>query len=168
MPAGTVLFSSRVPIGYIAVSTDEVATNQGFKSIIPNSDIGTAFVYCFLVRNKGRIADVGSGATFPEVSGKTVREIGLTVPDKSQCAEFSRWADPIFGQQRLLEDECHVLEQLRDNLLPKLMSGEIDVSEVPSLIEQVRVCARPGCREDEPLGRRRHRREASRAGHGTP
>ncbi len=155
MPAGTVLFSSRAPIGYIAVSTDEVATNQGFKSVIPNgipnSDIGTAFVYCFLVRNKGRIADAGSSTTFPEASGKTMREIGLTVPDKSQCAVFSRWADQIFGQQRLLEDECHVLEQLRDNLLPKLMSGEIDVSEIPSLIEQVRVRSRPGCREDEPL-----------------
>ena len=48
MPAGTVLFSSRAPIGYIAIADGEVTTNQGFKSVVPNSNVGTAFVYYFL------------------------------------------------------------------------------------------------------------------------
>lgn len=130
MPAGTVLFSSRAPIGYIAIATDELATNQGFKSVVPKEDIGTAFVYCFLKRNKDRIAGAGSGTTFPEVSGKTMKGIGLAVPDRSLCEKFSDWADPILRQQRLLEEENRRLGQLRDTILPKLMTGEIDLSSV--------------------------------------
>ena len=130
MPAGTVLFSSRAPIGYIAIATDELTTNQGFKSVVPKEDIGTAFVYCFLKRNKDRIADAGSGTTFPEVSGKTMKGIGLAVPDRSLCEKFSDWADPILRQQRLLEEENRRLGQLRDTILPKLMTGEIDLSSV--------------------------------------
>lgn len=130
LPAGSVLFSSRAPIGYIAIATDEVTTNQGFKSIVPHEDIGTAFVYCFLSRNKSRISDVGSGTTFPEVSGKAMANIELALPDCEICAEFSNWAVPILDQQRCLEEENRKLGKLRDALLPKLMSGEIDVSGV--------------------------------------
>lgn len=130
LPTGSVLFSSRAPIGYIAIAADEVTTNQGFKSIIPHMEIGTAFVYCFLVRNKNRIADAGSGTTFPEVSGKTMASIELTIPDVNLCAKFEEWATPLFGQQRCLEQENRRLESLRDSLLPKLMSGEIDISEI--------------------------------------
>ena len=130
LPAGTVLFSSRAPIGYIAIASDEVTTNQGFKSIVPHKEIGTAFVYCFLVRNKDRIADAGSGTTFPEVSGKTMAGIELTLPSINLCAKFEEWASPLLEEQRHLEDENRQLEDLRDTLLPKLMSGEIDVSKV--------------------------------------
>ena len=130
LPAGTVLFSSRAPIGYIAIATNEITTNQGFKSIIPHKEIGTAFVYCFLVRNKNRIADAGSGTTFPEVSGKTMAGIELTLPDIDLCAEFEVWAAPLLEKQRCLEEEGRLLGSLRDAFLPKLMSGEIDVSQV--------------------------------------
>ena len=130
LPAGTVLFSSRAPIGYIAIASDEVTTNQGFKSIVPHKEIGTAFVYCFLARNKDRIADAGSGTTFPEVSGKTMAGIELTLPNINLCAKFEEWASPLLEEQRHLEDENRQLEDLRDTLLPKLMSGEIDVSKV--------------------------------------
>ena len=130
LPAGTVLFSSRAPIGYIAIASDEVTTNQGFKSIVPHKEIGTAFVYCFLVRNKDRIADAGSGTTFPEVSRKTMAGIELTLPNINLCAKFEEWASPLLEEQRHLEDENRQLEDLRDTLLPKLMSGEIDVSKV--------------------------------------
>ena len=127
LPAGTVLFSSRAPIGYIAIATDNVTTNQGFKSVVPHEEIGTAFVYCFLKRNKDRIADAGSGTTFPEVSSKTMAGIELSVPDSELCAEFSEWAKPLLEQQCYLEEENRRLGELRDTLLPKLMSGEVDV-----------------------------------------
>lgn len=130
LPKGSVLFSSRAPIGYIAITTDEAATNQGFKSVIPKEEIGTAFVYCFLVRNKQRIADMGAGTTFPEVSGKMMKSVELAVPEESLCAEFDSFAEPILKQQEALEREGRELAALRDALLPKLMSGEIDVSEV--------------------------------------
>ena len=130
LPSGTVLFSSRAPIGYIAIATNEVTTNQGFKSVVPHTEIGTAFVYCFLMRNKDRIADAGSGTTFPEVSGKTMEGIDLTLPDAGLCADFEEWATPLFEHQRYLEEEKRQLGILRDTLLPKLMSSEIDVSEI--------------------------------------
>lgn len=130
LPAGTVLFSSRAPIGYIAIAADNVTTNQGFKSVVPHEDIGTAFVYCFLKRNKDRIADAGSGTTFPEVSGKTMAGIELPLPDKELCIEFSEWAKPLMDRQYCLEEENRRLGELRDTLLPKLMSGDIDVSDI--------------------------------------
>lgn len=130
LPAGTVLFSSRAPIGYVAIATDDITTNQGFKSVIPRTEIGTAFVYCFLVRNKDRIAEAGSGTTFPEVSGKTMANIKLTLPDVNLCAEFEEWATPLLKQQRCLEEESRQLGNLRNALLPKLMSGEINISKV--------------------------------------
>ena len=130
LPKGSVLFSSRAPIGYIAIAADAVATNQGFKSIVPKEEIGTAFVYCFLVRNKQRIADMGAGTTFPEVSGKMMKSVELAIPEQTLCAEFDFFAGPILKQQEALERENRELAALRDALLPKLMSGEIDVSQV--------------------------------------
>ena len=130
LPKGSVLFSSRAPIDYIAIATDAVATNQGFKSIVPKEEIGTAFVYCFLVRNKQRIADMGAGTTFPEVSGKMMKSVELAVPEQTLCAEFDFFAGPILKQQEALERENRELAALRDTLLPKLMSGEIDASQV--------------------------------------
>lgn len=130
LPKGSVLFSSRAPIGYVAIATNEVATNQGFKSVVPKEEIGTAFVYCFLVRNKQRIADMGAGTTFPEVSGKMMKSVELAVPEQSLCAEFDVFAEPILKQQETLERENRDLAALRNALLPKLMSGEIDVSKV--------------------------------------
>ena len=130
LPKGSVLFSSRAPIGYIAVAADDVATNQGFKSVVPHDGIGTAFVYCFLVRNKQRIADMGAGTTFPEISGKMMKSVGLAIPDCTICAELNSFATPLLKQQEVLERENRELASLRDALLPKLMSGEIDVSKV--------------------------------------
>lgn len=130
LPIGTVLFSSRAPIGYVAITSEEVTTNQGFKSVVPHPEIGTAFVYCFLVRNKDRIADAGSGTTFPEVSSKTMAGIELALPGADLCAEFEKWATPLLERQRYSEEENRRLEKLQDVLLPKLMSGEIDVSQV--------------------------------------
>ena len=130
LPKGSVLFSSRAPIGYIAIAADAVATNQGFKSIVPKEEIGTAFVYCFLVRNKQRIADMGAGTTFPEVSGKMMKSVELAIPERTLCAEFDFFAGPILKRQEALERENRELAALRDALLPKLMSGEIDVSKV--------------------------------------
>jgi hypothetical protein len=107
-----------------------VTTNQGFKSVIPNPEIGTAFVYCFLRRNKERIADMGAGTTFPEVSGKTMKSVEITLPSTEDCAELTSFAKPILAALKNNEEETHMLSNLRDALLPKLMSGEIDVTKV--------------------------------------
>ena len=130
MPEGTVLFSSRAPIGYIAIATGEVTTNQGFKSVVPKPEIGTPFVYFFLKNTLPVIEGMASGSTFKEVSGSTMKNVPAVIPDAETLAKFRDFCAPIFAQQRILEEQNQSLATLRDNLLPKLMSGEIDVSAV--------------------------------------
>ena len=130
MPEGTVLFSSRAPIGYIAIAAGEVTTNQGFKSVVPKPEIGTPFVYFFLKNTLPVIEGMASGSTFKEVSGSTMKNVSAVIPDAETLAKFSDFCAPIFAQQRILEEQNQSLATMRDNLLPKLMSGEIDVSAV--------------------------------------
>lgn len=130
MPEGTVLFSSRAPIGYIAIAAGEVTTNQGFKSVVPKPESGTPFVYFFLKNTLPVIEGMASGSTFKEVSGSTMKNVPAVIPDAETLAKFSDFCAPIFAQQRILEEQNQSLATLRDNLLPKLMSGEIDVSAV--------------------------------------
>jgi type I restriction enzyme S subunit len=130
MSAGTVLFSSRAPIGYIAIAANTVTTNQGFKSVVPYEDIGTAFVYYFLKDNLVTIENMASGSTFKEVSGSTMKSVPAFVPDADSLREFNNFCKPLFEEQQNLEDENRQLSQLRDALLPRLMSGELDVSDI--------------------------------------
>ena len=130
MPEGTVLFSSRAPIGYIAIAAGEVTTNQGFKSVVPKPEIGTPFVYFFLKNTLPVIEGMASGSTFKEVSGSTMKNVPAVIPDAETLAKFSDFCALIFAQQHILEEQNQSLATLRDNLLTKLMSGEIDVSAV--------------------------------------
>ena len=130
MPEGTVLFSSRAPIGYIAIAAGEVTTNQGFKSVIPNVGVGTAFVYYLLKHTLPIIEGMASGSTFKEVSGSTMKSVPVVIPDRETLQKFGDLCDPIFAQQRTLEKQNRSLTTLRDSLIPKLMSGEIDVSAI--------------------------------------
>lgn len=80
LPKNSVLFSSRAPIGYVAISANDLCTNQGFKSIIPNDKIDYKFLYYLLKHNKDYIASKGSGSTFKEVSGSVMKGIELSIP----------------------------------------------------------------------------------------
>ena len=130
MPKGTVLFSSRAPIGYIAIASNEVTTNQGFKSVIPYLEIGTAFVYFFLKHSLPVIESAASGSTFKEISGSAMKNIPAIIPDRSTLDQFNSFCAPIFAQQKILEDQNYSLAMLRDSLLPKLMSGAIDIAGI--------------------------------------
>ena len=130
MPVGTVLFSSRAPIGYIAIAQNEVTTNQGFKSVIPNENIGTAYVYFLLKNLLPTIEGMASGSTFKEISGAGMKSIPTVMPDTDTIQLFRSFCEPLFKEQEVLESENKYLSALRDSLLPKLMSGEIDVSEL--------------------------------------
>lgn len=130
MPEGTVLFSSRAPIGYIAIAAGEVTTNQGFKSIVPKSEIGTAFVYCFLKYNLPVIEGMASGSTFKEISGSVMKSVPAFVPDSETLNSFRLFCKPLFEQQKILELQNQSLEKLRDTLLPKLISGEINIANI--------------------------------------
>lgn len=127
MPKGTVLFSSRAPIGYIAIAAGDVTTNQGFKSVVPKPEIGTAFVYYFLKHNLPIIEAMASGSTFKEISGSTMKNVPAVVPDSETLAKFNNICKPIFAQQQILETQNQSLAALRDSILPRLLNGEIEV-----------------------------------------
>ncbi|MBQ8488930.1 MAG: restriction endonuclease subunit S [Pseudobutyrivibrio sp.] len=131
MPAHTVLFSSRAPIGYVAIAENEVCTNQGFKSVIPNTDTDYMFLYYLLKYNKNKIENLGSGTTFKEVSGSTMRNVEIKVPEtieeQRKVASILSAIDDKIENNNAINDN---LANLRDALLPKLMSGELDVSEL--------------------------------------
>lgn len=80
LPKGSILFSSRAPIGYVAIATNSVCTNQGFKSVVPSKNVDPLFLYYLLKANGKHIANMGSGTTFKEVSGKVMRNIVLPIP----------------------------------------------------------------------------------------
>lgn len=129
MPRGSVLFSSRAPIGYIAIAKNELCTNQGFKSVVPQL-AGTAFIYYYLKNNVSNIESMASGSTFKEASGALMKSLNVIVPESNILQDFEEKVCSIFDKQESLEVEIHHLTTLRDTLLPKLMSGEIDVNEV--------------------------------------
>ena len=130
MPAGTVLFSSRAPIGYIAIAANEVTTNQGFKSVVPNKNVGTAFMYYLLKFLLPTIEGMASGSTFKEISGAGMKSVPVVIPDNNIIEKFNAFCTPIFQQQEVLEAENSRLADTRDALLAKLMSGELDVSVI--------------------------------------
>ena len=134
MPTGTVLFSSRAPIGYIAIAANEVTTNQGFKSVVPNENVGTSFMYYLLKFLLPTIEGMASGSTFKEISGAGMKSVPVVIPDNETIEKFNAFCTPIFQQQEVLEAENSRLSDIRDALLPMLMSGELDVSDINLLV----------------------------------
>ena len=130
LPEGTVLFSSRAPIGYVAIAANEVTTNQGFKSIVPNTEIGTPFVFWTLKLNLADIESYASGSTFKEISGSVLRDVPVKIPNRMLLETFNSFCEPTFTARKNLEQQNEVLENLRDTLLPRLISSEVDVSKI--------------------------------------
>lgn len=127
-PAGTVLMSSRAPVGYLAIALNPVTTNQGFKSFVPSMGYGTSFVYYAVERSLPTIIQYASGSTFVEISGGVLKSVRTVLPDTSVTDAFSRLIDPIVTRQQQAEVENVELTQLRDWLLPLLMNGQVKPS----------------------------------------
>lgn len=127
-PGGTVLMSSRAPVGYLAIALNPVTTNQGFKSFVPSKDYGTSFVYYAVARSLPTIIQYASGSTFVEISGSVLKSVHAALPDKSASDAFCRLLEPVVKKQQQVELENLELTQLRDWLLPLLMNGQVRVA----------------------------------------
>jgi type I restriction enzyme S subunit len=127
-PVGTVLLSSRAPIGYMAIARNELTTNQGFKSFIPSNGYSTAFIYYTVKNSLKAITKYASGSTFKEISAAVLKTVKISLPDSDIVGQFSKSVEPIFKRQDLLEQENQHLTQLRDWLLPMLMNGQVTVA----------------------------------------
>ncbi len=129
MPKGSVLFSSRAPIGYITIAKNDICTNQGFKSVVPKL-AGTAFIYYFLKFSTPEIENKATGSTFKEASGSLMKSLPAIVPTTIVLHNFEELMKPIFKKQEILEEESRRLSSLRDTLLPRLMSGELKINDI--------------------------------------
>lgn len=110
LPKNAVLFSSRAPIGYVAIAANEVCTNQGFKSVVPNENTDPLFLFYLLKYNKDKIEGMGSGTTFKEVSGSTMKNIVVNVPaDKGVQEKIASILDSI-------DNKIEENEQINKNL----------------------------------------------------
>ena len=128
MPKGTILFTSRAPIGYISIAQNDICTNQGFKSLVPKK-AGTCFLYCFLKYVTPEIENKSTGSTFKEASGSLMKSLQVIMPEQKVFEDFETIVSPLFARIESLEKENSRLSLLRDTLLPRLMSGELEVPE---------------------------------------
>ena len=98
MPKGAVLFSSRAPIGYVAIADNPLCTNQGFKSIVPNESVSSEFLYYQLKYLKKTIQDMGSGTTFKEISAKKFATIQVVIPSLPEQQRIVARIEELFSQ----------------------------------------------------------------------
>lgn len=125
LPKGTVLLTSRAPIGYIGISTQEVTTNQGFKSIVPKDGYNSEYVYYTINSMIPYLKNLGVGSTFSEISKDTFEKVKTIIPPKNIVDTFGNKIKNIAIKQELLEKENQELIKLRDYLLPLLMNGQV-------------------------------------------
>ena len=129
-PAGTVLMSSRAPVGYLAIALNPVTTNQGFKSFVPSKGYGTSFVYYTVERSMPTIIQYASGSTFVEISAGVLKSVHAVLPVKAVVDAFCRQIEQIMQRQKLAELENVELTQLRNWLLPLLMNGQVKPADL--------------------------------------
>lgn len=126
-PKGTVLLSSRAPIGYLAIASNELTTNQGFKSFIPNKEYDENYIYFVIKQSMKVIEQNASGSTFKEISSTVLGEILVVKPKINLIKKFQEKVVSINNQIYVNEVQNQELTQLRDWLLPMLMNGQVKV-----------------------------------------
>ena len=137
LPVGTVLLSSRAPIGYLAITEVPTAVNQGFIAMICENRLPNVFVLFWLEQHLDHIKAVAGGSTFAEISKKAFRPIPVVVPSKPVLDAYERNVRPLHEQVVANARESATLADIRDTLLPKLISGEIRAPQVEKLVEAV-------------------------------
>lgn len=135
LPAGTVLFSSRAPIGYVAIAKNELATNQGFKSVVPYLDGLSEFVFWFLKSAAKEIDAAASGTTFKEISGADFGRIRIPLPPLAEQARIVAKVDELMS----LCDELEVrgrLEGKKHAQLTATLFDSLAASESPHALAE--------------------------------
>ncbi len=127
LPIGTILLSSRAPIGYIAITEIPLAINQGYIAILDNKGFSKYFLYLWIKANLDYIISNANGSVFPEISKSVFRSLEIQKPPSSLRLEFENQIIPLFEKIRANSYQIRTLGKMRDTLLPKLMSGDIRV-----------------------------------------
>ncbi|MDE0600945.1 MAG: restriction endonuclease subunit S [bacterium] len=133
LPVGTVLLSSRAPIGYLAIAEVPTAVNQGFIAMVCRKRLPNLFVLFWSYENLDFIKGISGGSTFAEISKKAFRPVPVIVPSVQILAAYESLIRPFYERIVANTKEASSLAQTRDLLLPKLISGEIRLAEAEKM-----------------------------------
>ena len=137
LPVGTVLLSSRAPIGYLAIAEVPTAINQGFIAMKCDGVLPNVFVLLWCRESMDAIVGNANGSTFQEISKTNFRPIPVVVPSEPVLTRFRKSTDSLYRQMVENERESRSLTQLRDSLLPKLISGELRVGDADKYLRGI-------------------------------
>jgi len=129
MPAGTILFSSRAPIGYVAIAANPVTTNQGFRSFVPSERLDPNYAYHYLRSIKELAEQMASGTTFNELSGSKAKTLPIPLPPVDEQRRIADWLDKIDARQASIVDRLGatraIVGRLRAAVLAAACSGRL-------------------------------------------
>jgi type I restriction enzyme S subunit len=132
LPTGTVLLSSRAPIGYLAISEVPVSINQGFIAILCDKEVSNYYILHWVKFNLGTIKNMAGGSTFQEINKANFRIIKILVPSQDIMRDYNILLNKMHEGIVLNVKQSRILVEIRDAILPKLMSGKI---RVPAEVE---------------------------------
>ena len=135
LPVGTVLISSRAPVGYVAVAKVRVSINQGFIALKPTDLLPTEYLLNWSLFNVQQFKDRASGTTFAEISKKEFRPIPILIPSQEPLKAFSSYSASLYEKIISNIQEMTILTSMRDTLLPKLLAGEVRVGGIEKVVE---------------------------------
>ena len=128
--------SSRAPIGYLAISDISVSVNQGIIAMKPTGPFGSEFIVSWAEANMEEVIARANGSTFLEISKKNFREIPFLVPSNEVLEQYNAIVKPYFYRITNIQKEVDQLAQLRDTLLPKLISGELRIVDEQEFLDE--------------------------------
>jgi len=137
LPKGTVLMSSRAPVGYLAISEVPTAVNQGFIAMICEGLVSNYYALNWCYFNMDDIKQRASGTTFAEISKASFRPIPMIMPNADVMKSFTQLVRPIYNDIEEKLRESQTLAAIRDALLPKLLSGEFRVKDAEKFIGRI-------------------------------
>lgn len=130
------MLSSRAPIGYLGINEVPVSINQGIIAMICDKMLPNYYMLFWAMNNLAAIKSKAGGTTFAEISKKNFRTIPIVIPSEEAIGEFSGQADALFQMITNNVRANDLLAEIRDTLLPKLISGEIRIPDAESLAEE--------------------------------
>lgn len=123
LPPGTLLLSSRAPVGYLAISAVPISVNQGFIAMVCNETISNVYVLQWIQENMDEIKGRANGSTFLEISKRNFRGIPFLIPAEPVLSSYNRSVKPLYDFVENIVKENVRLRTLRDELLSKLMAS---------------------------------------------
>lgn len=129
MPKGSLLFSSRAPIGYVALAANEISTNQGFKNFVFPKEIDPSYAFYYLKSIRQLAESLGTGTTFKELSGTTAKTLPFRMAPENEQTRIAQKLNELLAQVDTLKARIDaipaLLKRFRQSVLAAAVSGRL-------------------------------------------